>query len=277
MSVSSRKLRTLAAASIAAFTLLGGSVAQAAPATAATVVTGQPDVAFTKIGVTTGENCRDIGVIIPLSADAPVANYVPKDLKLMTPKAVLTEMSYCKSGSINGKKIGYYALAEAAIYLANDTDIPTTKTPLGAEAIYVLSQLDTHKGLSAHKARAGYPTQLVDEVKFSFGDGVARKVVGEVGGTLTPFKIEATITPALIPAGALPIGPLTQQWHGERNARIVTANEIAPFGEAAGGFATVTVPAGSLLAKIFGKTVVKGIAFSGSATFFSNTTYRVTY
>lgn len=223
--------------------------------------------ATTTLFESTGTNCRDFAVVAQV--DAKVArSLVPA--KYALPKTVfgLVELATCDSGTVGQVSTGAYKIAEVAIMLPTAKGKPAF--PFGGPNLYMLWLLDSDAQQSAAKVAAGYPGGVVGIDFTPPTTGLIRKQRAQVaydGG----YSMAGDDLTLKINVGK----KVTDQYHETPAGTVHTVNVID--GSTEGGFSigTVTFAPGSMLAKLFGKTKVSGLAFGGQGNY-KNTTELIT-
>ncbi|WP_161895980.1 hypothetical protein [Gordonia spumicola] len=246
------------------------------------VVPGAAEAAprATRIATVVSHDCTNLGVTISLTpAQAARAQaVVPKGFRVSASPTLLVETSQCAGATVDGTRIGAFRLSEAAVSVTPPRRIESRQLPdLVTENIVMLSQLDTNRLLSSVKADAGYPTELT-EISLDRGSSgpVPRVMTASAGGRLAPTKARAQVSPYLLPDGVTVPNPgvVYQLWAKNRDGRfVVTTNSNLRIGTPAAGVGSVTVPTGTLLHRLLGRSTASGVAFSGSASGFVNDTY----
>lgn len=232
------------------------------------------------VGTVVSKDCRNLALVVSLDEAQlrRAAKLLPTGFTLTEQPTLLVESSTCRSARIDGQKIGRFSLSEAALSIVPPREIASAQlNEVSAENIYMLSQLDTDKRLSAFKKKVGYPTEVTD-IDLDLGNPLLpRTVTAEAGGTIAPTSVNITLTPQLLPDGVMVPNPgiVYKLWTKDARGRyVVTTNSNLEIGAAAVGFGEVTVKRRSLLGRLLGGTTASGYSFSGSASGFVNDTYR---
>ncbi|HEX5371709.1 MAG TPA: hypothetical protein VFW84_03140 [Aquabacterium sp.] len=212
----------------------------------------------------TGTNCRNFAIVAKV--DAKVARQmVPAKYALPRTVYGLVELASCDSGTVAGQSTGAFKIAEAAIMLPTP---PGKKAfPLDGPTLYMLWLLDNNELQSASKVAAGYPGGVVDIQFEPPTTGLIRKMRAQIaydgGYSLSGDDITLKIN----------VGKkVTDQYVETPAGTVHTVNVIDSSVE--GGFAigSATFAEGSVLAKLFGKTKVWGLAFGGQGNYVNTTT-----
>lgn len=233
-----------------------------------------------RIGRVVADECRNLALVIELDAGQQrrAGRLLPPGLVLTDQPTLLVESSTCRTARVNGRRIGRFHLSEAALSIQAPRPVYSAQLPeTSAENIFMLSQLDTNRRLSAFKERVGYPSE-VTEISIDLGDPrLPRTATARAGGRIAPSSVTATLTPQLTPDGVFVPNPgvVYKLWTvDERGRLVVTTNSNLRLGHAAVGYGTVRVPRGTLLHRLLGAATATGSVISGAATRFVNDTYR---
>lgn len=223
--------------------------------------------ATTTLFESTGNNCRNFAVVAQV--DAKVArSLVPA--KYALPKTVygLVELATCESGTVGGVSTGAFKIAEVAIMLPATQGKPAF--PLGGPNLYMLWLLDSDAQQSAPKVAAGYPGGVVD-IRFDPpSSGLIREQRAQIaydGG----YSMKGDNLTLKINVGK----KVTDQYVETPAGTVHTVNVIDSTTEGGFSIGTATFAPGSVLAKLFGKTKVSGLAFGGQGSY-RNTTELIT-
>lgn len=221
----------------------------------------------------TGENCRNFLIISPIT-EQNARKFVPAEFALTQPPMGFVELADCPNGSINGVDSGPYKIAEAAVFIT-PPDGDSMPPVVGANsAIYLLWQLDTNQELSTLKKAAGFFGELVPDIELSVEHldplPLARNGYANVPFELSPYSLQATLTPESPPGPPLP----NQLWHMGDLGPVNTFNDIYATDQVLAGPGLITVAEGSVLHELFGATTIPGLAASGIGSFNNTTQLR---
>ncbi|NLG55203.1 MAG: hypothetical protein GX542_06085 [Rhodococcus sp.] len=260
-----------------------GAALAAVAMTTSGVGTADAVPAAKKVATVVSHDCENLGLTISLTPaqKARAQALLPKGFRLTPNPTLLVESSQCAGATVNGRRIGQFKLAEAALSIVPSRKAESRQLPdLVTENIFMLSQLDTDKTLSAMKSDAGYPTEMT-KINLDRGSAasVPRVMRATAGGTLAPTTVRADLTPYLLPQGVDVPNPgvVYQLWAKNADGKyVVTTNSNLRIGTPAAGTGTLTVAPGTLLYKMLGSRSASGVAFSGSASGFVNDTYEFT-
>ncbi|GAA4757889.1 hypothetical protein [Gordonia alkaliphila] len=257
-----------------------GAACVAAVATTGLAATAQAAPRAERVATVVSKNCENLGVTVTLSPAQQVRAQalLPEGFRLAPSATLLVESSRCASATVNGEKIGAFALSEAALSIVPPRKAESRQLPdLVTENIYMLSQLDTNRLLSDTKAAVGYPTELAPiTLDRGSAGSIPRVMTATAGGELAPTSARADLTPYLLPDGVEVPNPgvVYQLWTKNTGGEfVVTTNSNLRIGTPAVGVGTVTVAPGTLLHKLLGARTASGVAFSGAASGFVNDTY----
>lgn len=225
----------------------------------------------------TGDDCRNFLIISPVTREN-ARRFVPPEFTLVEPPTAFVELADCAGGSLDGVDTGPYRIAEAAVFIT-PPDGGSFPPLLINSAIYLLWQLDTNEALSARKRAIGFFGETVPGIEIDVTsngllgvDGLALTARGEadVPYAHSPYRLEATLTGNSPPAVPL----LNSLWHLGPQGVINTINDIYETRQILAGVGTITVPEGSPLHQLFGRTRITGVAAAGIGSFVNTTELR---
>ncbi len=224
----------------------------------------------------TGDDCRNFLIISPVAREN-ARRFVPPEFTLVEPPLAFVELADCAGGEIDGVPTGPYRIAEAAVFIT-PPDGSAFPPLLTNSAIYLLWQLDTNPALSARKRAIGFFGETVPgiEIEVSPAAPLGLNLPLLANGTAdvpyahSPYRLEATLTGDSPPAVPL----LNSLWHLGPKGVINTINDIYQTRQILAGTGVITVPEGSPLHQLFGRTRIQGLAAAGIGSFVNTTELR---
>lgn len=223
------------------------SLALAAPA--------EPPVEFTN----TGKDCRNLAIMGSIDTEA-ARELVPERFKLTGEGFV--ELATCPSGTIDGREIGPFRLAEAAVVIEQPAPLDDPGGTI-TQDIYAISQLDTNAQLSRLKRRVGFRSELVD-IGFEASGPLGTHLEADIPWAFSPYTMSADISPSSPP---LPITIVTRIWGLGKRGLVLTRNDIERVEEGSVAYGTASFAPGSPLARLFGTATLSGQGIAGRGTF----------
>ena len=219
----------------------------------------------------TGDHCRNFLIISPVTREN-ARRFVPPEFTLVEPPTAFVELADCEGGQLDGVDTGPYRIAEAAVFIT-PPDGSSFPPLIVNNAIYLLWQLDTNEALSARKRAIGFFGETVPGIEVNVSvNGLPLTASGSanVPYAHSPYRLDAT----LIPDNPIGVPLLNSLWHLGPRGVINTVNDIYQTDQILAGVGTITVPAGSPLHQLFGRTQVQGVAAAGIGSFVNTTRLR---
>lgn len=217
----------------------------------------EPPVAF----VNTGTDCRNL--LVQGAVDPAVAReLVPSRFALADPPSGFVELASCPGGQLDGRELGAFRIAEAAVVIATPAPSPGADGTI-TQDIFALSQLDSDGTLSAAKRGVGFTSELVD-IRLD-GDALGVHYDAAIPWPVSPYTMAADVTPSSPPLPGITL--VTRIWGLGDRGLVVTRNDISLVRSASFGRGTASFAPGSPLARLFGTTTLEGTAISGRGDF----------